>query len=588
MLSEARNELDDFVHSSKELEEELLRELERTEKTQKDLKDKISRAEYDRDDWKVCSARLFSLWPCRMSDAISQNKFISLQTTHNTTVNSLHRELDTLRQDYQKLKVKFRDLELGNDDLERTERAISSSLADTEAKYAKALEEKILLEQELLNKAGVEEEAQRLRDELRDANSEVQVLRDQLDHYKTSRNSLMTPPATDSSCSPRHDNSSMVNLPSATNDDQLLDTTVPKDVLLADEVSPSIVPPLRSSRKISISSSGSSQRPSNGVLLKPGIAGRVTTPGIHSRSNSLRASPTKPTVNLSSPRTPRAGANSRLTQPSKSKGVQMVSEMRAKVRNLEQKLHTRVPRLRSGPSERSPLSGTPSNTAPTRPSQLDSPGWVLVMEETPPSRRVAPRGKISPPPTAFPTKGGQPNEDSPSHNRIIGPRRSFTKSRSSIPTPSTSRPGSPDFNPPLPAETRSMNALKRTSVPAFSYSGRTSFGSSTDSREGSLSTSHRSTTTVRGVMAPPPIPASKPLSTSALGYPTKFSSSTSSKTSLGTSRIGRPMSLSARRTDTGPAVKSLPVDEMGVTTTGRLRSYRSGSISQFGADGETF
>jgi hypothetical protein len=53
MLAEARNELDDFVHSSKELEEELLRELERTEKTQKELKDKISRVESDRDDWKV-------------------------------------------------------------------------------------------------------------------------------------------------------------------------------------------------------------------------------------------------------------------------------------------------------------------------------------------------------------------------------------------------------------------------------------------------------------------------------------------------------------------------------------------------------
>jgi hypothetical protein len=53
MLNEARHELEDFVQSSKELEEELLRELERTEKTQKDLKDKVSRAETDRDEWKV-------------------------------------------------------------------------------------------------------------------------------------------------------------------------------------------------------------------------------------------------------------------------------------------------------------------------------------------------------------------------------------------------------------------------------------------------------------------------------------------------------------------------------------------------------
>lgn len=56
---------------------------------------------------------------------------------------------------------------MGNDDLERNERAVSSSLADMEAKYSKALEEKILLEHELIEKAGVEEEAQRLRDELR-------------------------------------------------------------------------------------------------------------------------------------------------------------------------------------------------------------------------------------------------------------------------------------------------------------------------------------------------------------------------------------------------------------------------------------
>ena len=56
---------------------------------------------------------------------------------------------------------------MGNDDLERNERAISSSLQDTEAKYSRALEEKILLEHELLDKANVEAESQRLRDELR-------------------------------------------------------------------------------------------------------------------------------------------------------------------------------------------------------------------------------------------------------------------------------------------------------------------------------------------------------------------------------------------------------------------------------------
>ena len=92
---------------------------------------------------------------------------MSLQTTHNTTSTSLQRELDTLRQEHQKIKIQLRELEMGNDDLERNERAISSSLADVEQKYARALEEKILLEHELLDKANVEEECQRLKDELR-------------------------------------------------------------------------------------------------------------------------------------------------------------------------------------------------------------------------------------------------------------------------------------------------------------------------------------------------------------------------------------------------------------------------------------
>lgn len=96
-----------------------------------------------------------------------QNKFMSLQTMHNTTTTSLQRELDQLRQEYQKTKIYIRELEMGNDDLERNERAVSSSLADMESKYSKVLEEKILLEHELLEKAGLEEESQRLKDELR-------------------------------------------------------------------------------------------------------------------------------------------------------------------------------------------------------------------------------------------------------------------------------------------------------------------------------------------------------------------------------------------------------------------------------------
>jgi hypothetical protein len=85
---------------------------------------------------------------------------------------------------------------------------------------------------------------------------------------------------------------------------------------------------------------------------------------------------------------------------SRNKGVQMVSEMRARVKNLEQKIHTRVPRLRMGSTSARPSGvGLPSRTnddpyrrrksVETSKSRKqgasaasDTSGWVLVMEES--------------------------------------------------------------------------------------------------------------------------------------------------------------------------------------------------------------
>ena len=68
MLAETRAELDEFQQSSKELEEELEAELERTEKAQKDLVVKASKAESERDEWKVRRS------PCFDSDAHQAHK----------------------------------------------------------------------------------------------------------------------------------------------------------------------------------------------------------------------------------------------------------------------------------------------------------------------------------------------------------------------------------------------------------------------------------------------------------------------------------------------------------------------------------
>lgn len=92
---------------------------------------------------------------------------MTFQTKHNSTTTALQRELDELRQELHQTKAILRELEMGNDDLERTERAVSSTLADIEAKYSRTLEEKILLEHELMDKANLEEQCQRMKDELR-------------------------------------------------------------------------------------------------------------------------------------------------------------------------------------------------------------------------------------------------------------------------------------------------------------------------------------------------------------------------------------------------------------------------------------
>ncbi|CAJ0752541.1 8287_t:CDS:2 [Entrophospora sp. SA101] len=64
----------------------------------------------------------------------------------------MQRELDSLRKVEKTYAVKTRELELDNDDLERTERAAKSSLQDLENKYNKAIERNAILENELEGK----------------------------------------------------------------------------------------------------------------------------------------------------------------------------------------------------------------------------------------------------------------------------------------------------------------------------------------------------------------------------------------------------------------------------------------------------
>ncbi|KAG1783828.1 hypothetical protein EV702DRAFT_1055738 [Suillus placidus] len=523
MLAETRAELDEFHTSSKELEEELIKEIDRTEKAQQDLKVKVAKTELDRDEWK--------------------SKFISLQTTHNTTTTSLQRELDTLRQESQKLKVRLRDLELGNDDLERNERVVASSLADIEARYSKALEEKILLEHELLDKANVEEELQRVKDELRDSS-------DQLIAARSRAPSIVTETSSSTTAS-----SLFPPLSTASSDDNLLSTPPPPDLELSD---------LSSNEKYSIptptrppSTAASSSQGQSVLLQRAGF--QLSKHNANSSSpSSMTRSSTLPTLSASrnSPRTPvlvprpaavtASSSVSNITaipmMASRSKGVQMVSEMRARVRNLEQKIHTRVPRLRMGSnagrqgatisvvaSTSTTLSSKSNVTRSVIPDNKlgkptpqrlgvdtvlasgattpnpDQSGWVLIMDDTTPSpnkdaEKQYRRSSSPSAPSAFrrgvPSSASSPIFSKPSQfgqstmthsrrpqSRLSGASLSTTATMSSIPTPS-SRPATPTFLP-VPISRPGVTGYKKSTGPGtgpyggpYSQPKRSSIGSS--------------------------------------------------------------------------------------------------------------
>ncbi|KAF8216102.1 hypothetical protein K438DRAFT_626245 [Mycena galopus ATCC 62051] len=399
MLAETRAELDEFQVASRELEAELEAELQRTEKAQQDLKVKVARAETERDEWK--------------------SKFMSLQTTHNTTTTTLQRELDKLRQEHQQAKVQLRELEMGTDDLERNERAVSSSLADMESKYSRALEEKILLEHELLDKANLEEECQRLKDELRDANVEVSILKDQLAAQPADNASSIAPSSHFPSLAPQSDSEdNLLNTPAPT-DLQLEDLTPSTDSLPSVDTTSVDTTPRAKAQSALVYRSGAAPYKS-GISTPPGSSGIA-------RSSTLPSlySPRSPAYRPAAGRNPSAmstNSTSSTASTSKNKGVQMVSEMRARVRNLEQKIHTRVPRLRMGsitgrPNANALAASTMTNGStgsnkttvrsswesltsthrkadnPKRSSESesdkdkskkgDSTGWVLVMEDSP-------------------------------------------------------------------------------------------------------------------------------------------------------------------------------------------------------------
>ncbi|ORZ28202.1 hypothetical protein BCR41DRAFT_344828 [Lobosporangium transversale] len=156
-LADTKYQLEEFQQSSRELEEELEKEVESTERRYNEIRIRNDAMRQEIDEWK--------------------EKYHQSVKDSNAHINQLTRQLDILKQQTEMFIKKERALEQDNDDLERTERAIKWSLQELEIKYNAAVEKTVLLENEVASKNMLIEEVQRLKDELRDANVELAVMK---------------------------------------------------------------------------------------------------------------------------------------------------------------------------------------------------------------------------------------------------------------------------------------------------------------------------------------------------------------------------------------------------------------------------
>ncbi|KAJ2732089.1 NADH:ubiquinone oxidoreductase [Coemansia sp. BCRC 34962] len=156
-LMDREDALADFQVQSAELEMELEKEISRLEATNSEL-----RAKYDK-----CNFDLEGL----------KEKYQRAQLKAGEDLASIERELQFVRSQQEFYKSRTRELEQDNDDLERNERAAKSSMQAMEGRLNRAIEQNSHLMGEVQTKKILVDEVQRLKDELKDLNLELNVVR---------------------------------------------------------------------------------------------------------------------------------------------------------------------------------------------------------------------------------------------------------------------------------------------------------------------------------------------------------------------------------------------------------------------------
>lgn len=170
-------ELHEFQASSRELELELERDVEASEKREQKLRYQVEKLSSELAEWKM--------------------KYKHSKVEGGSAHQTLQKEISALRDANRTLQLRLRDVEVVNDDFERQARFASSSLVDLEARCSMALERATMLEQEARETDREREElrveAQRLREELSDVKVDAEITQSRLEKAEASMREIADP-----------------------------------------------------------------------------------------------------------------------------------------------------------------------------------------------------------------------------------------------------------------------------------------------------------------------------------------------------------------------------------------------------------
>ncbi|KAM0718383.1 hypothetical protein Q7P37_005453 [Cladosporium fusiforme] len=403
-------DLADFQASSKELEEQLEKDVDAAEKNERKLKEQVEKLNFEVDEWKA--------------------KHKQSKAEANNAQNALQKEITTIREQHRGLTLKLRDIEVANDDYERQARNTTSSLEDLEAKLNVSIERNVLMEEEIKigekEREGLRIETQRLRDELGDLKVESEIRLEKLRRSENTIESLRSrkpsPLAVESlrARSPISEASATPTSPTASTctpsrkSDSASDAPTPPSPPLSDAPAHTKIEP-----KTPIIEKRRSLLPDSGATPRHSLyASR------HRRGPSLAPSNNSATSDAKSMKPPRARSSLRPEGIPRSESLNQMKSLRSRMQKIEERVH-------SARSKLPPPHNTPRNSP--RNSPRAGAGPILPSSIT--VRRTSKRpSSINPSVTSDPI-----SEDGPP---LTTRRESHVKRLSyGIPRPRSTVPG---------------------------------------------------------------------------------------------------------------------------------------------------